>query len=155
MIGKLKKILIGKPPVKMNHEFFGKISFVGGDIPDEDDYWEAELEIKEMKKPITVLIKTGKEGPTSKHVAFYKKCVSDLDTLFDKCWPIFEPDFQQWSGKPFSGKWRDDFELMSIEIPKEADENNEWTACYYVEAANHYFTACFIDGKPKYNEIDG
>jgi hypothetical protein len=36
MIGKLKKILIGKPPVKMNHEFFGKISFVGGDIPDED-----------------------------------------------------------------------------------------------------------------------
>jgi hypothetical protein len=88
-------------------------------------------------------------------VDFYKRCVSDLDTLFDKCWPIFEPDFQEWAGKTFSGKWRDDFKLMSIEIPREADENNEWTVGYYVDAANHYFTARFISGKPKYNEIDG
>ena len=66
-----------------------------------------------------------------------------------------EPDFQQWTGKPFSGNWRDDFELMSIEIPREADENNEWTVGYYIDAANHYFTARFISGKPKYNEIDG
>ena len=29
------------------------------------------------------LIKTGKEGPNIQPVAFYKKCVSDLDTLFD------------------------------------------------------------------------
>ena len=155
MLRKLKKIIFGKPPIEMNHEFFGKILFMGGDIPKEDDYWEAELEIKEAKEPITVLIKTGKEGPNIKHIAFYKKYVSDLDTLFDKCWPIFEIDFQQWSGKPFSGKWRDDFELMSIEIPREADENNEWTVGYFVDAANHYFTARFISGKPKYNEIDG
>ena len=69
--------------------------------------------------------------------------------------PVFESDFQQWTGKPFSGKWTDDFELMSIEIPREADETNEWTVGYYVDAAKHYFTARFIDGKPTYNEIDG
>ena len=83
MLRKLKKIICGKPPIEMNHEFFGKILFMGGDITKEDDYWEAELEIKEAKEPITVLIKTGKEGPNIQHVAFYKKCVSDLDTLFD------------------------------------------------------------------------
>jgi len=155
MLRKLKKIIFGKPPIEMNHEFFGKILFMGGDKLKEDDYWEAELVIKGAKEPITVLINTGKEGPDSKHVAFFKKCVLDLDRLFDKCWPVFEPDFRQWTGKPFSGKWRDDFELMSIEIPREADENNEWTVGYYVDAANHYFTARFINGKPKYNEIDG
>ena len=155
MLSKLKELVFGKPPIEMNHEFFGRILFMGGDIPKEDDYWEAELEIKEAKEPITVLINACKEGPTIKHVAFYNKCVSDLDTLFDKCWPIFEPDFQQWTGKPFSGKWRDDFEFISIEIPREADENNEWTVGYYVDAAKHYFTARFIGGKPKYNEIDG
>jgi len=25
-----------------NHDFFGKILFMGGDIPQEDEYWEAE-----------------------------------------------------------------------------------------------------------------
>jgi hypothetical protein len=155
MLRKLKEFIFGRPPIEINHEFFGKILFMGGDKHKEDDYWEAELEIKGAKEPITVLIGAGKEGPDSKHAAFFKKCVSDLDTLFDKCWPIFEPDFQQWTGKPFSENWRDDFELMSIEIPREADENNEWTVSYYVDAANHYFTARFINGKPKYNEIDG
>jgi len=29
---------------------------MGGDIPKEDDYWEAELEIKGANEPITVLI---------------------------------------------------------------------------------------------------
>ena len=155
MLRKLKEVLFGKPPIEMTHEFFGKIVFMGGDIPEEGDYWEAELEIKEAKEPITVLVNAGQEGPTSKHVAFYKKCVSDLDALFDKCWPIFEPDFQPWTGKPFSGKWKDDFELMSIEIPRKADENNEWSVGYYLNTANHYFTARFISGQAKYNEIDG
>jgi len=155
MLRKIKEIIFGKPPIKMDHEFFGKILYMGGDIPKEDNYWEAELKIKEAREPVTVLINAGQEGPTTKHVTFYKKCVEDLDALFDKCWPIFEPDFQQWTGKPFIGKWRDDFELMSIEIPREADENNEWTVGYYVKAANHYFTARFIGGYPKYNEIDG
>jgi len=49
----------------------------------------------------------------------------------------------------------DDFQLMSIEIPRDGDANNEWTAGYYVDKANHYFTARFIDGEPGYNEIDG
>jgi hypothetical protein len=155
MLRKLKEFILGKPPIEINHEFFGRILLMRGDKLKEDDYWEAEFEIKGAKEPITVLINAGKVGPDRKHVAFFKKCVSDLDRLFDKCWPIFEPDFQQWAGKPFSGNWRDDFELMSIEIPREADENNEWAVGYYVDAANHYFTARFIGGKPKYNEIDG
>ena len=155
MFRKLKKIILGKPPIEMNHEFFGKITFMKGDKLKEDDYWEAELKIKGAREPITVLISAGKEGPSSEHIAFFQKCVSDLDSLFNRCWPVLEPDFQQWSGRPFNGSWRDDFELMSIEIPKEADENNEWTVSYYVDAANHYFTARFIGGKPKFNEIDG
>ena len=155
MLKKLKAFIFGKPPIEMDHEFFGRILFMGGDIPKEDDYWEAELENKEAKEPITVLINACKEGPTIEHVAFYKRCVSDLDTLFNKCWPIFEPGFQEWAGKPFNGKWRDYFKLMSIEIPRDADENNEWTVGYYIDAANHYFTARFINGRPKYNEIDG
>ncbi len=107
------------------------------------------------QEPLTVLINAPREGPTEKHVGFYKNAISDLDALFNKCWPIFEPDFKQWTNKDFSGNWKDDFELMSIEIPRDAAENNEWTVSYFVDASNHYFTARFINGEPKYNEIDG
>ncbi|RBP53587.1 hypothetical protein [Arenicella xantha] len=152
---KLKEIILGKPSIEMEHEYFGKILFMGGDKPADDDYWEAEASIKEAKEPLTILINAPLSGPTEAHVAFYKNAVSDFEALFGKCWPIFEPDFQQWANKQFSGNWKDDFELMSIEIPRDADERNEWTVGYYVDAAKHYFTARFIDGKPTYNEIDG
>ena len=155
MLGRLKKRIFGRPRIEITHEFFGRLSFMGENIPEEDDYWEAELKNNEVKEPITILINAGKEGPTDKQVVFYERCVSDLDKLFNKCWPIFEADYHQWTGNTFSGNWRDDFELTSIEIPKDADENNEWTVGYYVKAANHYFTARFVNGIAKYNEIDG
>ena len=155
MLKKIKELILGKPPVELDHSFFGKILFMGGEIPKDDDYWEAEMNIDGSKEPITVLINAPKEGPNDKHIMFYKKHISDLDALFEKCWPIFEPDFLLWTNKTFSRPWRKDFEFMSIEIPRDADEKNKWTVGYYVDAAGHYFTARFIDGKPQYNEVDG
>jgi hypothetical protein len=32
---------------------------------------------------------------------------------------------------------------------------NEWTVSWFVDAANHYFTARFVDGAPRHCEIDG
>jgi len=54
MLKKLKAFIFGKPPIEMDHEFIGRILFMGGDIPKEDDYWEAELENKEAKEPIWI-----------------------------------------------------------------------------------------------------
>lgn len=155
MLQKLKEFVLGKPPIEMEHEFFGNILFMGGAEPGDDDYWEAQAVIKETKEPLSVLIHAPLSGPTAAHIEFYNDLTSDLDALFNQCWPLFEADFLQWTNKEFSGHWRDDFELMSIEIPRNAVKNNEWTVSYYVDAANHYFTARFINGIPKYNEVDG
>ena len=155
MLQKLKERLFGKPPLKIEHGFFGKIIFMGGETPSDDDYWECELRVKGVKEPIGVTINAGIEGPKRGQVTFYKNAISNLDNLFDQCWPIFEPDFEQWTQKKFSGNWRDDFELMGIDIPKDASPNNKWAVCYFVDDANHYFTAQFENGRPKSNEIDG
>lgn len=152
---KFKQMILGKPPLEMEHECFGKMLFMGGDEPAEDDYWEAGISMVGAKEPLSILINAPVSGPTDAQVEFYQKAISDLGALFDQCWPIFEPDFQQWTDRKLSGNWEDEFELMSIEIPRDADEHNEWAVGYYVDAANHYFTARFIDGKPAYNEIDG
>ena len=152
---KLKEMILGKAPIEVDHEYFGRILFMGEDMPADDGYWEAQKSINESKEPISLIINAPLSGPTEAQVAFCQRMLSDLDALFFRCWPIFEPDFQQWTDKEFSGNWKDDFELMSIEIPKDADEKNDWTVGYYVDAAKHYFTARFVEGKPGYNEIDG
>lgn len=152
---RLKAFLFGKPPVAKEHGYFGKMLFMADDDSGIDGYWEAELVIAAAKEPLTILINAPVSGPDAAQVVFCQQAIADPDALFDKCWPIFEPDFEQWTGTAFSGNWQDDFELMSIEIPRHADTSEEWTVGYYVDAANHYFTARFIDGKPRYNEVDG
>ena len=155
MLEKLKQLLFGKPPPEIQHDFFGRMLFMGGEEPADDDYWECEQSVAGVKEPIAVLVNAGINGPTPEQVAFYKEATADLDVLFGKCWPVFEQDFEDWTKKPFTGNWRDDFELMSIEIPRDANPDNGWHVCYFVDQANHYFTARFVDGQPRYNEIDG
>lgn len=152
---KLKGLIAGKQTQQMEHDFFGTIRFMGGDRPTDTDYWEAELSIDGVQEPLTVLINAPESGPNANQIEFFHQAVSDPDALFEKCWPVFAPDFREWTNREFSGNWRDDFELLSIEIPANGDADNEWSVGYFVEAANHYFTARFIDGKPTYNEIDG
>lgn len=137
----------------MEHDFFGRILFMGGEIPSDDGYWECKLQVEGVKEPIGVTINANTEGPKPEQVTFYKNAISNLDNLFDQCWPIFEPDFEQWTQKKFSGNWRDDFELMGIEIPKDANLNNKWAVCYFVDQANHYFTAQFENGRPQNSHI--
>ncbi len=152
---KLRELLFRKPPVEMDHEFFGSIVFMGEDKPADDDYWESELAIADNPKPVTVLINAPVTGPEDSQVIFCQQALSDPDGLFGRCWPVFEPDFEQWTGKAFGGDWRDDFVLISIEIPRNGDESHQWAVCYYVDAASHYFTARFVAGRPAFNEIDG
>ena len=155
MLKKLKDLLFGLPPIEKNHNFFGKILYMDGKNPEQNDYWENEQVVDGVKDPVSVFITAGIEGPTTEQVTFYKECINDLDKLFDKCWPIFEPDFEQLTHAKFTGYWKDSFELMSIEIPKNANSNNNWSVGYYVDKAHHYFTAQFVNGVPKHNEIDG
>jgi len=152
---KLKELIFGTPPIEREHEYFGKILFMGGKVSEPDDYWENEQKLSGVKEQISVLITAGIEGPSIEQVEFYKECIEDLDQLFKKCWPIFEPGFEQWTRKKFSGNWKEYFELMSIGIPKDANLKNNWSIGYFVDKANHYFTAQFENGIPKYNEIDG
>lgn len=154
-MSKLQRLWFGGSAAEKHHEFFGKILFMGGVKPRADDYWENEQYVIELQKPITVLITAGLDGPDAAQITFYKQCTADLDQLFQKCWPIFEPDFQMWTKKKFSGKWQDDFELISLEIPLNGDADNPWSVCYFVEATNHYFSACFENNIAAYNLLDG
>ena len=155
MLKKFIEKILGKPPLEMDHDFFGKLIFMGGDSTAGDDYWECELTINGCEDPIGISITADIEGPTAAQVELFNQLTADLDDLFNRCWMIFKSDFKQWTGKTFSGHWRDEFTLVGLGIPKDADINNDWHVCYFVESANHFFTAQFEGGMPTFNEIDG
>jgi hypothetical protein len=68
---------------------------------------------------------------------------------------VFEGDFETWAEKPFPADWQDDFSLVGLDLPARGKDTESWSACYFVDAANHYFTACFEGGRARYATIDG
>lgn len=162
ILRKLKALIAGKPPPVREHPIFGTILFMGKENDDLYDYWEAEVKPAGEKKPICLLINAPLSGPTQQHIDFYHTVSADLDALFCQCWQIFAADFTQWSGKtlpqaqnPLQYNWRNDFELDGITIPQDGDKNKPWDVSYFVQPTGHYFTACFVDGRASYNQIDG
>jgi hypothetical protein len=97
MLQKLKEFIFGKPPIEIGHEFFGKMFFMGGDIPADNDYWESELTIDGVKGSLTILVNAPKEGPDEKHLSFYQNVTSDLGALFDRCCKsLFHSKIYRW-----------------------------------------------------------
>jgi hypothetical protein len=40
-------------------------------------------------------------------------------------------------------------------LPENGDPDRPWDVCYFVDAANHHFTACFEAGRPSGLTVDG
>ena len=62
---------------------------------------------------------------------------------------------EQSAEQPFPHEWRDEFSLPGLGVPPRRDEAEPWDIGYFVDAANHYFTAHFEGGRPSYLTVDG
>ena len=49
---KLKRMILGKAPIEMAHEYSGKMLFMDEGVPADGGYWEAQKSIDESKEPI-------------------------------------------------------------------------------------------------------
>ena len=133
----------------VEHPYFGKLRYMSG------EYWEAELEVADAKEKVGVTVPGPETGPVQAQVDFCRSVLADQDGLFERCRPVFEPDFEEWTGKPFPRSWRDDFALVGLDLPPGGLDTEPWSVCYFVDAANHYFTAYFDAGTASYSTIDG
>jgi len=139
----------GRKRAVLDHPYFGRITFMPG------EYWEAELVVPGLPEKVGVTAPAPESGPTEAQVAFCRGLLADLDALFERCRPLFEGDFEQWTGKSFPQDWREEFSLVGLGLPTRGDEAEPWDAGYFVDAANHYFTAHFEQGLPSYLTVDG
>jgi len=45
--------------------------------------------------------------------------------------------------------------LVGLGLPEAGDNAKSWNVYYFVDAANHYFTAYFEGGRASYVTVDG
>ena len=81
--------------------------------------------------------------------------MKDLDGLFARCKPEFTSEYQKWTKEPFPTGWCRSFVLDGITLPEEADDSGEWSVCYFIEPASHYFTVVFQGGRVCKVIVDG
>ena len=109
-------------------------------------YWEAEVSLPNSNARIGVTMPGTADGPSPEEEQFCRRTVSDLDSLFEKCRPAFEPTFLSWVKKPIPPNWREVFKLNGFAIPESGNPAKPWEVTYYVEPAGHSFTAVFEGG---------
>ena len=136
------------------HPYFENLVYFG--FKDEQKcYWESELLLPNGQGRIGVTMQGTKNGPTEAEVAFCRRTLSDLDGLFAKCRKAFEATYEPWVKAPMPADWRSVMTLDGFWIPRDGDESNDWEVCYFVEPAQHYFTAVFRNGRVERVDVDG
>jgi hypothetical protein len=133
----------------LDHPYFGRLTFMPG------DYWEGELDVPDSPEPVGLVVPAPDTGPDDAQAALCRELLADQDALFERCRPLFEGDFETWTKRPFPTAWREEFVLTGLGLPARGDEREPWDVGYFVDAANHYFTAHFEQGRPSYLTVDG
>ena len=141
--------LFGRKRTVLEHPFFGRLTLMPG------GYWEGELVVPGAAEKVGLVVPAPPAGPSEEQERFCRSLIGDLDALFRRCRPVFEDDFEEWTGMAFPSDWREEFSLVGLGLPLSGDESRPWDVCYFVDAANHYFTAYFEDGRPSYLTVDG
>ena len=136
------------------HPYFESLTYFGHEDPTRC-YWEAEIADPELSEKISITMQGTEEGPTPSEQEFCQRTISDLDGLFAKCRSAFEPEFISWAEQPFPAEWRKAFLLVGFSVPPQGDASQPWEVTYFVEPANHYFTAEFESDRVVRVVIDG
>jgi hypothetical protein len=137
------------------HPYFEKLIYFGAKKSGQS-YWEAEAPMPgERNERVAVTMTGERAGPTEAEVSFCQSIAGDLDALFERCCEAFALEFQKLAKQPMPDDWRTAFQLDGFEIPIDGNPLNKWEVCYFVEAASHYFTAVFVNGKVLHVVVDG
>ncbi|MCR6479830.1 hypothetical protein NU688_26990 [Variovorax sp. ZS18.2.2] len=120
-------------------------------------YWEAELQVPGSDdRRISVTMNGTAQGPDPAAEAFCRAQLADLDGLFLRCRPVFEPEFVSWATQqPFPSAWRTAFQLDGFTVPAHGDVRAAWDATFLFESAGRYFTAFFESGTARRVQVDG
>jgi hypothetical protein len=151
----LKSFFIPKPrEPDMKHTYFGDLMYDG--IGNDKDIWEGEISLAPISDSIGIHITAGESGPTDNHVTFIETLKSNIEQVIEDITPKLKPSFEQWTDKSYPKEFFDEFKLVHITIPLNADLSNPWSISFDCKSdIEHMFTVEYENGFPIGVSIDG
>lgn len=147
--------LFGKP-VTIDHEFFGKMLFMGGKKPKADDYFECRRHFKPSDSDIEIGIDADISGPTYKQVSFFKDIESNYLQVTKAIIPLIEKELRNFKEDFKIIDFDNEFVPVYLNIPRCESKPIIWEIAFESDHdKNHTFTLTMHDFEAKEILIDG
>jgi hypothetical protein len=152
---KFLKNIIGMGKTKeMYHPYFGHLLFFKSTSP-QRCYWEGSKTIDEQTASITIHIHAKEIGPSPEQERFFKKIVSNLDSLVLHFSDLVKPHFETWCQKDYADHFLKEFECTGLHIPINGNEKNEWEITFArISDQNFVFIVFFENGVAVNTDLD-
>lgn len=137
-----------------SHPYFKSLVYFGSKTSGHS-YWEGEVTVPSTGESIVATMKCTKQGPSDQEVAFCRWVVSDLDSIFETCRAVIEPEYLKWAKNDLPDDWRSEFKLEGLQVPVGGDKCLDWGITYFVLRAGHWFTISLERGAPVHVSVDG
>ena len=142
--------------VKIDHDFFGRMLFVGGKVPDPTDYFECRRHFKPADQIIEIVIDGSISGPTEKQILFFKSIEDHYSRVAETIIPLIEEEFRNFREDFRVLNFQNEFVPVYLRIPRCDSQPIIWEIAFNSEHdRNHTFTVTMHDFQAKEILIDG
>jgi len=147
--------IFGKTP-KIEHDFFGKMIFLGGKVPDPSDYFECRRHFKPSDEVIEIGIDGDVSGPTEKQVLFFKSIEDNYPAITRAITPFIEDEFKNFKEDFKILDFDKEFEPVYLRLPRCESKPIIWEIAFESDHdRNHTFTLTMNDFEAREILIDG
>jgi len=141
---------------KIDHDFFGKMIFVGSKVPGFSDYFECRRLFKPSNKFIEIGIDSDISGPTEKQINFYKSIEDNYSIITNAITPLIEEEVGNWKYFFTIFDFNNEFKPVYLRLPRCESKPIIWEIAFESDhEPNHTFNITMKDFEAKEIFIDG
>jgi hypothetical protein len=154
-MGIVDKILSAFRPLQVEDKFFGTLVYMK--MPrGRTSYWEAQKKLRTREVELFIDAPAPESPPSTLQQQFFAQVERDLESWFAETDRILRPQFEEWTRRPLTARFEDEFTLTGFDIPNVALSDAEWEMSFDSKSdANHMFTVTFKKGVATGVAIDG
>ena len=141
---------------KIDHHFFGQMTFTGGKVPDTTDFFECRRHFRPSNNVIEIGIDGDISGPTEKQIDFFKIIEDNYSDITKAVTPLIEDEFGNWEESFKILDFNKEFKPVYLRLPRCESKPVIWEIAFESDHdKNHTFTLTMSDLQAKEILIDG
>jgi hypothetical protein len=144
-------------PLQITDEYFGSLLYMK--MPKgRVSYWEGRKVFRPLGVEVELFVDAPEPQapPSQLQRDFFAQVEASFSELVASAATIVQPRFEEWTHRPMSRPFEQEFTLTSFSIPAAALKNAEWDASFESKTdTNHLFSVSFKGTHARDLTIDG